>query len=132
MMCNPNITPNGSEPTGSKTGNWQPDTNKLLCARLEVFEKSVQEMSRTIARLRDQWLGEQLILRGFPAELLEGVRKREPGSLRLAAYWVQLHGFEARYELLNTVELFQHGESVAFSKLFDLPRSYETETPTGY
>lgn len=132
MMCNPNIPPNGATPTGSPTGKQLQITASLLCDRLEVFERTAREMSLTIARLRDNWLAEQLIQLGFPAELFEGVRAKEPGSLRLAAYWVQLHGLTVRYDLLNTIELFQHGESVAFAKLFDMPRTYEKDTPLAY
>jgi hypothetical protein len=122
MMCNPNTPmPDGSNQNGSPTGKQLPPGSNLLCDRIELFEKSAQEIHRRISRLRDSWLGNELLARGFPRVLLDGVREREPGSLQLAAHWVQLHGYTVRYELLNTIELFQHGESVAFAKLFDMP-----------
>lgn len=121
MMCNPNITPNGAKQNGSQIGSWPQVDSSLLCERVELFEKSAQEIHRRISRLRDNWLGNELLLRGFPKELLDGVRELEPGALRLAAHWVQLRGYTVRYELLNTIELFEHGESVAFAKLFHMP-----------
>jgi hypothetical protein len=128
MMCNPNITPNGATPAGLLSGNNLTTTGQFY----EALEKSSRGIARTIAKLRHVWLRTQMLRLGMPPEMLAGVEAGEAGWIRLAHRWVRLHGFTWRAELLNTIELFQYGESVAFAKLFEMPYHHEDKTAEGY
>jgi hypothetical protein len=128
MMCNPNITPNGAKQTGSPTGKQCLGINP---AHLELFEKTAQHLSRRIATARNSWLRCQLLKLDMPFDMLAGVEAGDAGWKRLAAKWIYLHGLTWKAELLNTIELFQFGESIAFAKLFDMP-PYEDKTAESY
>jgi hypothetical protein len=134
MMCNPNITPSGATQTGSKTGSWPQITNQFLCAN-ELFENATHEIAKIVAKLREVWIRKQLLEHGFPQELIPGLENRECLERCKAVEWIRANGFSIRLDLLNTIELFKNGESVAFATLFKMHRTDEHEikdTPLAY
>ncbi len=131
MMCNPNIPQSGSNQSGSPTGSpWQ-TTNPFRNEFHERLEKSVREISREVAKLREIWLERALRDEGMPEIFLRGVRERKPIHMKCAAIWLRRHGYAWGAQDLNTVQLFKGGEVIRQGFLFDyglmLHRTYDQD-----
>jgi len=131
-MCNPNITPNGSEATGLKTGNWLPDTSQYRCVGVDLahFERLAQQIRVTVTKLRDSWLKHALIRQGAPVWMMEGVSVLDRESLDLAHKWIRVRGYSFGCRRSNTIELYQWGHEVDSAVLFTVPDPSSYGLPT--
>jgi hypothetical protein len=127
MMCNPNILPNGAEQLGSKTGSSPQITNPF---HNELLEKSLQEISKTVSKLRAKWLKKKLLLEGIPSWMMDGIEERHPLTIQSAGEWLRARRYAWGCREFNTMQLYQNGDLLHDEEIFHMPMKYENVIQT--
>lgn len=87
--------------------------------------QAMVEVTRRIAKIRDQWLSERFRELGALQEWIDDAHSENTGlqahGLRWMQRWVLLRGISVGYPALNRIQLFEHGELIYDETLFELP-----------